>query len=292
MPSLPTADSTTVSAPAAQAAPPEFGDTGTSTTPAEHEDLFGDGSLISFGIPLEDRQAKRFTIRVFVLAVSIASFSLIHFIVNLLTGSYSDGGQVGSTNEVWSSLSGLLIELSIPASGYMGALYHNRQLTCCFCSCNLFLAVLSIASFTRLVIRLFEVNGNCDLESDDSQRALCEMWLDNGVDKYVFLVNLMCSSTLSCCAFWAGNMLFQKLSPEPPNFDDRPIVGEVVQLSTAIPNLMSVGSSGSTTPGGQVMTLYTVDRSSRSRSRSESDLQIRPSPSGPSQRTSPTSSPV
>ena len=23
--------------------------------------------------------------------------------------------------------------------GYLGALYHNRQLTCCFCSCNLFL---------------------------------------------------------------------------------------------------------------------------------------------------------
>lgn len=31
------------------------------------------------------------------------------------------------------------------AKGYMGALYHNRQLTCCFCSCNLFLAILSVA---------------------------------------------------------------------------------------------------------------------------------------------------
>ena len=31
------------------------------------------------------------------------------------------------------------------AKGYMGALYHNRQLTCCFCSCNLFLSILSVA---------------------------------------------------------------------------------------------------------------------------------------------------
>ena len=30
------------------------------------------------------------------------------------------------------------------SAGYMGALYHNRQLTCCYCSCNLFLAIISI----------------------------------------------------------------------------------------------------------------------------------------------------
>eukprot|EP00913_Durusdinium_trenchii_P033609 g31462.t1 len=159
VPSLPTADSTTVSAPAAQAAPPEFGDTGTSTTPAEHEDLFGDGSLISFGIPLEDRQAKR------------------ELFPHPLYCEFVDGKLQRWRPSRFNKRS----LLSIPASGYMGALYHNRQLTCCFCSCNLFLAVLSIASFTRLVIRLFEVNGNCDLESDDSQRALCEMWLDRAV---------------------------------------------------------------------------------------------------------------
>jgi len=31
----------------------------------------------------EDRQAKRFTIRVFVLAVAIAALSLVHFIATL-----------------------------------------------------------------------------------------------------------------------------------------------------------------------------------------------------------------
>lgn len=46
-------------------------------------ELIGDGTLISFGIPLEDRQAKRFTVRVFVLAVAIGALSLVHFITPL-----------------------------------------------------------------------------------------------------------------------------------------------------------------------------------------------------------------
>jgi len=248
-----TADSVPVPAPS----PADFGD----DTPNSHEDhlvaeFLNDATVISFGIPLEDRQAKRFTIRVFVLAVAIAALSLVHFIANLLMGHYSDRG---GTDGLWSALSGLLIELSIPASGYMGALYHNRQLTCCFCSCNLFLAILSVASFTRLVVRLVELKGNCEMEIDSNQRSLCEMWEDNGAHKYVFLTNLFFSATLSCCAFWAGNMLFQKLTPEQRQIDALPVVGEVVQLSANLP-LSSVATSGATTPSAQVITLYSMDR--------------------------------
>lgn len=255
-----TADSSPVPAPS----PVDFGD-GTSRSDGVFRDFSSDLTMISFGIPLEDRQAKRFTIRVFILAVAIAAWSLMHFIANLLMGQYSESAD--GSNGIWSSLSGLLIELSIPASGYMGALYHNRQLTCCFCSCNLFLAILPVASFTRLVVRLVELRGDCEAETDYSQRSVCEMWEDNGAQKYVFLTNLICSAVLSCCACWAGNMLFQKLSPEQPQIDTTSVVGEVVQLGVSMP--LSVTTSGNTTPSGQVTTLYSLD----------------PRPSGPGRST-------
>ncbi len=37
-----------------------------------------------------------------------------------------------------------LWKLNLFWPGLLGALYHNRQLTCCFCSCNLFLVFASI----------------------------------------------------------------------------------------------------------------------------------------------------
>ena len=144
--------------------------------------------------------------------------------------------------------------------GYLGALYHNRQLTCCFCSCNLFLVFATswhlewhvrqiwtwrcmvvklmecpkqleterlgiqhkkwvpcllssqrfsepchmgntfislymtwprgtvapsvkpwtVRTFLTLAFRQRELAGNCNLEADDQNRALCYMWLDRG----------------------------------------------------------------------------------------------------------------
>ena len=40
-----------------------------------------------------------------------------------------------------------------------------------------------IADVRGLIIRLIEVNGDCEVESDSAQRALCEMWLENRADK-------------------------------------------------------------------------------------------------------------
>jgi len=233
--------------------------------------------LIVLTVTKEDRQAKRYTIQVFLLAVAIASFCIVHFIANLLMGTYDsvtvdfrtstgmtleeEGVVYYSVDSLWTSLAGLIIELSIPAAGLLGALYHNRQLTCCFCSCNLFLVFASIWSLLRVALRQNETGGNCYMELDDQQRALCWMWLDNGAHKWVYIVDLVCSAVLSFSAVLAGFLLFQKLSREPSNIETNPVVGEVVHLRANTP-LTRVSRSGTTTPSGQAVSLYAVDRTS------------------------------
>ncbi|CAE7230975.1 unnamed protein product [Symbiodinium necroappetens] len=61
---------------------------------------------------------KRITIRVILLAAAACAVSVIHFVVNLLRGNY-DSPENGDANAgIWSQLSALLIELSIPVSGH------------------------------------------------------------------------------------------------------------------------------------------------------------------------------
>ena len=58
--------------------------------------------------------------------------------------------------------------------GYLGALYHNRQLTCCFCSCNLFLVfatswhlewhVQQILTWRCVVVKLMECPKQLETE--------------------------------------------------------------------------------------------------------------------------------
>merc|ERR1719361_684664 len=93
----------------------------------------------------------------------------------------SEGGD--STQELWTSLSSFLIELSIPACGYYGAMYQNRQLTCCFCSCNIFVVVLEATTFARTQIHISEIAGRCEEESDLTHKKACEVWTSNGFEK-------------------------------------------------------------------------------------------------------------
>merc|ERR1712039_1099696 len=74
----------------------------------------------------------------------------------------------------WAGISTLLIELSMPACGYCGVLYNNRQLTCCFCSCNLFLAIWAIMIIVLPNIHIADINGRCEEEADHQQRRDCE----------------------------------------------------------------------------------------------------------------------
>merc|ERR1719502_1663265 len=93
-----------------------------------------------------------------------------------MTGRFDENNSGrGSTSSLWAAMSGLLIELSIPACGYYGAIHANRQLTCCFCSCNLFVTVLSVVTGIRLMMRSVELDGECERERNEQHRADCEV---------------------------------------------------------------------------------------------------------------------
>lgn len=199
-------------------------------------------SEIVLGTPIQDNGTGKVVRRVVILATIGASFYICNFNVNLMRGSFSQENQEVT---LWTAMSELLIELSIPACGYCGALYNNRQLTCCFCSCNLFITIITIITFVRLNIRISELDGDCGKEADLQQRRRCEVWMSNGPDKWVMLGSTILIICLGCLAFWFGNSLYNRLSQEtsavPPPV---PVVGEVISLGGPGQGASAESSSG------------------------------------------------
>lgn len=201
--------------------------------------ITANGSEVVFGVPIDDSGIRKVMKRVIVLAAFAATFYICHFVSNLLRGSYAMNTEGSSS--LWTAISSLLIELSVPACGYYGALHGNRQLTCCFCSCNLFVTFVSVVAFIRLNIRIGELDGQCEQETNASTRKTCEVWTSDGADKYVMIVSMMTVICLGCLAFWFGNSLYQRLAQDfnisgPPLL---PLVGEVITLSS-----FAIGSPG------------------------------------------------
>lgn len=195
-----------------------------------------DASVVALGIPIEDTGASKVIQRVVSLAALAATGGIVQFNINLLRGRYDQNTRY---NSVWAAFSTLLIELSIPASGFLGALYHNRPLACCYCSCNLFIAVVSLSSFVRFMLRISELGDgtqNCNNEDDAEQREACLLWTDNTVEKWMFTFNIAFTTVMGCAAFVTGNMLFNRLKQERSTFArfHSPIVGELVQLTANI----------------------------------------------------------
>jgi hypothetical protein len=193
-----------------------------------------DRSEVVFGIPMEDTGMQKVMKRVIVLAAVAATFYTCLFVSNLLQGAYAMNTE--GTSSLWTAISSLLIELSVPACGYWGALHRNRQLTCCFCSCNLFVTFVSIVAFIRLNIRIGELDGDCHREKNQSQRRTCEIWNRDGAEKYLMVTTMILLILTGCLAFWFGNSLYQRLAQEfsssgPPLL---PLVGEVVPLNSFI----------------------------------------------------------
>lgn len=189
----------------------------------------GEGAEIVFGIQIQDNGLAQVVRRVVILAALAATFYIGRFISNLLRGFYS----ATSTDTMWTAISTLLIELSVPACGYYGALQGNRQLTCCFCSCNLFFAMYTIISFIHLEIEISRLNGECERENNPSRRRTCELWTSSGVDKYYMLSSTVIVMCLGLLAFWFGNSLYQRLSQDfSTGPTSMPLVGEVISLTS------------------------------------------------------------
>lgn len=201
------------------------------------------GLDVVLGVPIEDDGMKKVVRRVIVLAAIGASFYIVHFIGNLMSGVYDERNSK-TAGSLWTAMSSLLIELSIPACGYYGALHGNRQLMCCFCSCNLFVTVVGIVSFIRLNVRIVELDGDCAKEENSQHRRTCEVWVDSNAEKYLMIASVISGTCLGTIAFWVGSSLYQRLANEVMRFGQvgPPLVGEIISLTPA-----ASGTSGNVT---------------------------------------------
>lgn len=184
------------------------------------------------GIPVRDAVLARNVRRVVVLAAVGATYWIGTFIWRLLAGTNGEDKD-GSGNEIlWSDFSQLVIQLSIPACGYYGALYAHRTLVFFFCGANLIFVVASFIQFFRLVIRFGTGNGaSCEEERRGAVPSSCEILQGNGLDQILLPTSMLLLSLLCCLSFGAGKRLYQGLRP----LDSgrlasalTPIVGEVL----------------------------------------------------------------
>lgn len=221
----------------------------------------GSGHEIVLGIPIDDAGITKSIKRVILVATMAAVVLLIHFVFMLLRGYYNSTDTSGTTS-LWAAASTLIIELSIPACGYCGAMYHNHQLTCCFCSCNLLVTAMSIYTLVRTQLRIAEIEGQCQRESNPQNRRTCEIWVENGLDKYIMLITTVVLIVIGCGAFWLGNNLYNRLAHEGNATPPVPLVGEVFSLvslsldnppglETTLPQPTLTFSSGASVGAGQ-----------------------------------------
>lgn len=235
---------------------------------------------VVFGIPVEDTELLKAVRRVVVLSAAGAALYICHFVADLLRGRYQARNAIG----LWSAMSSLLLELSVPACGYYGALRSNRQLMCCFCGCNLFIALVTLMTLIRLELHV--VDGNCEGESNANDRRTCELWRGNSPEKHFMLFTMVAVVGLGCFAFLSGNRLYLRLSQDPVSLPT-PVVGQVTTLwplpsgvdspvlvqsdatvSSSIPDVAGDGQSGALeesladqtvpAPGGQALAAPSV----------------------------------
>ncbi|CAE7250596.1 VAC14 [Symbiodinium pilosum] len=184
---------------------------------------------ITFGVPTGDANIIKAVKRVVVLSVISSTYYICAFIARLLLGQYTDPGDPDSPDELWSGCSQLIIELSIPACGYYGALYTHRTLLFFFCGANLIFVVASSINFLRYVIRMGGGAEACALEAYATQQRDCELMHSDGPLRYLFLGSLLILTWFSCLSFGAGKGLYQGLAPGDGHpYSSVPVVGEVI----------------------------------------------------------------
>jgi len=193
-------------------------------------------------MPTIDVPTKKKRQCVIILAAAAATFYIVTFNINTMNGSY--GNQNGkNVAALWTAVSHLLMELSVPVCGYFGAVYNNRQLLCCFCSCSLFGAVLMVISFVQLQIIMSD-RETCEGLEDASQRQSCEVWKADDAQKWISLTSTVWIMALGFLAFWSGNSLYSRLSRDPPAVPTTALVGEVVSLEPrSSPTMVQPGDS-------------------------------------------------
>lgn len=192
--------------------------------------LMEDQEHIVQGVPISNELLATAIRRVIIVASIVATYYVCGFITRLLMGMYGSSG--GTPSELWSGLSQLAIELSIPACGYYGARYAHRTLIFFFCGANLIFIVASAIGFGRLLVVLSSGSWTMCQQEYASARSNCEIMLGDGPEKYVLLSSLALLMLLGCLSFVAGKRLYQGLHPfdggSPSTIERAPLVGEVI----------------------------------------------------------------
>jgi len=189
----------------------------------------GDVEVV-LGVPMSNIGRVKLARRVIVLAAVGATYNVCTFIWRLMVGMYGGLDTGAATDSLWSGFSQLVIELTIPACGYYGALYAHRTLVFFFCGANLVLVVATAISFFRLVVHLSSSSETCMSEKYASAKRTCEVMHSDGMQKYVLLLSLAAMACFACLSFGAGKRLYQGLGPLDSGRVPllAPLVGEVV----------------------------------------------------------------
>lgn len=193
----------------------------------------GSSPSVVHGVPMIDQQLSSSLRRVILLSALVASYYVCLFIWRLLRGMYGHGQQ-GPSDALWSGLSQLAIELSIPACGYYGALYAHRTLIFFFCGANIIFIVAAAIGLFRLIVIFGSTSGQlCETEYSNT-RSTCDIVTGEGPEKYFLIVSLAVLTFFGGMSFFAGKRLYQGLGPsethENVHNNSLPLMGEIVSL--------------------------------------------------------------
>jgi len=164
---------------------------------------------------------------VLVVTTLLAAFYTLWFVGELLLTKKWRSTE-NDVEGVWSGINTLLVDLIVPACGYYGALYGNRHLTCCFCTCTLMLSTLAISMVVlKLLANLHSIRWQ-EFGEDDCKKAF--------------------GTLLDLCAFWFAAHLYSQMPSNRPTFLT-PLVGQVVHIERGVsPAPASHGASTRSDP--------------------------------------------
>jgi len=182
---------------------------------------------IENGTPVYSNKTVRATLRVLVATTLLAVFYTLWFVGELLL-SRKWRATESDVEGVWRGINDLLFDLVVPACGYYGALYGNRHLTCCFCSCTLMLSTVAFSTVAiHLCANLHSIQWH-EFNENDCKRAL--------------------GTLLDLCSFWYATRLYFQLPSSRPSFL-APLVGQVILVERgASPAPASHGAAAGTAP--------------------------------------------
>ncbi|CAK0837299.1 unnamed protein product [Prorocentrum cordatum] len=167
------------------------------------------GQEFDHGLPVRSSPTLKATLEVLVATSVIVCFYTLWFVAELLFST--KWRTPGSEYRVlWRGTTALVVDITLPACGYFGAMYSNRHLTCCFCGCSFLVSSIAVIS---ICISLFSSLSSVDWSdrAEQNKRAVPAMILD-------------------MVAFWFGRNLYCRMSSERiVAASPGPLVGQVFQ---------------------------------------------------------------